>query len=880
MDDDAVIDVTGLKTAHDALGDVAPIKPMTTSDWTTYLGRIQVAGSQPRPRHHRRLRVPLDVMARIESCLHLPPQEQAYLIYLPPPGLVELSAEQLRQPDVLACASALRDAWVDSVRTMATSDPAIPLQAALAEVEGLAADSRWTSWIDAGDAQALDAAALDPQWSGTWSGLDASTRAQLASLPATMPPAARVALLLGTWAGALSRPRLPGEWQAAAEWIAAGTWQLDGIDDLGSARAWSMSTSSPAMLDPEAFAEFCAWAYRRAATWPTFSSQDPLIHERVRTRGLGEYDGLWPTWIREAITRGRLEPEASTTTVVRRAPSIDDLLAELDGLVGLSEVKGQIRSIVSTVAMERERAEQGLPATLPELNMVFTGNPGTGKTTVASLYGRILRALGVLPTGEFHEVTAADLVAGYVGQTALKTRTKIEQADGGILFIDEAYALADSRHGVADRNGYGHEAINELVAQIEARRGSLVVVVAGYSGKMANFLDANPGLRSRFRDPIPFPDLSTEALVEVIRGMAQTAGYEFEPDALAAVRVRIGTMGRAEGFGNAREMRKLLGLIRERMAIRRMADGSTFQLNLITKADIPAYQSGTVDQPRLNAALDRLNALAGLASVKSAIRDLVTGVQMQQLREERGHAPAPIEVGHMAFIGNPGTGKTTVAEQVGDILAGLGILRSGHVVPADRATLVAQYVGQTASRTREAVRQALGGVLFIDEAYSLVQGGPSDFGQEAIAELLVQMEAHRDDLVVILAGYPRQIAVLLDSNPGFSSRVTHRIEFEDFTADELRQVATGMARIRGRSLTPEAAQAIANGAASLRQQKGFANARTVRNLVDASATRHDARIAEVLRTSGPSAISDEQLVTIEAVDVPKFQAPEQFGVYL
>jgi len=871
-------DAEHLAAAHDDLAAAAGLTAMGQQDWADYLEQVRVAASRPRPRQHRRLRVPLDVMARIESCLELGPQDRAYLPYLPPPGLRDLSAGHLKSPDIRAAALVLRDAWLASLAARAAAGPEPSLQAAVSEIAALAGDVDWPRWIDPGDSE--EPAAGTGTDHPSWSTLDASTRTALAGLPAPAEPAARLALLLGIWAGSMSRPRLPGEWQAATQWIAAGTWRLGSIEDLGSARAWSMSTASPAIQDPQAFAAFLSWAYRRASTWPTFSSQDPLIHERVREAGLPEQEGLWPGWIRDAITHGRLEASPASATVLRQAPTIDDLLAELDGLVGLAEVKHQIRSIVATVAMEKERADLGLPATLPELNMVFTGNPGTGKTTVAGLYGRILRALGVLPTGEFHEVTAADLVAGYVGQTALKTRGKIEEADGGILFIDEAYALADSQGGIAGRHGYGHEAINELVAQMEARRGQLVVVVAGYSSKMAGFLEANPGLASRFRDPVGFPDLSDAALVDVITGMAATAGYEFQPQALGAVRGRIASMTRGEGFGNAREMRKLLGVIREHMAARRLQAGDGFQLNLITEADIPAYTAGEVDRPRLQAALERLEGLAGLSSVKAAIKDLAAGVEMQQLRQERGQAVVPVQVGHMAFVGNPGTGKTTVAEQVGDILAALGILRSGHVVTADRGTLVAHFVGQTAARTREAVRQALGGVLFIDEAYALAQGGPADFGQEAIAELLIQMEAHREDLVVILAGYPREIGILLDSNPGFASRVGHRITFEDFTADELRQVAASMARMRGRVLAPEAATALAQAASGLRQQPGFANARTMRNLVDASATRHDARMAGILSQQGASAITDEQLRTIEATDVPAFQTPREYGVYL
>ena len=232
--------------------------------------------------------------------------------------------------------------------------------------------------------------------------------------------------------------------------------------------------------------------------------------------------------------------------------SVDELLAELDALVGLAPVKAEVKLVTALIRVQKLREERDLPVATSSRHLVFTGNPGTGKTTVARLVAQLYRSLGVVEKGHLVETDRAGLVAGYVGQTALKTQAVCEQAMGGILLVDEAYALA--RGGDDD---FGREATDTLVKIIEDRRDDFAVIVAGYPEEMAEFIDSNPGLRSRFPKSIHFPDYATDELVRIFDGMCSKHAYRLDEGAADAVRERFAGAERGRGFGNARMARNL-----------------------------------------------------------------------------------------------------------------------------------------------------------------------------------------------------------------------------------------------------------------------------------------------------------------------------------
>lgn len=289
----------------------------------------------------------------------------------------------------------------------------------------------------------------------------------------------------------------------------------------------------------------------------------------------------------------------------------------------------------------------------------------------------------------------------------------------------------------------------------------------------------------------------------------------------------------------------------------------------------PGAQAGAKGPPRRPAPPDitrkrayqegmrELNQLIGLAEVKQSVRRLVADVRLTQERRRRGLKTSPLVL-HMSFLGNPGTGKTEVARIIGKLLYGIGLLRTGHFVEASRSTLVGEYVGQTDRKTQDVVEAARGGVLFIDEAYELIPRGPgsNDFGYQAVTALVKAMEDAREDLVVILAGYETEMERLWNANPGLKNRIHYHIRFPDYTMDELLQILERMAAKQGYLLGPGAREAARARLEAARQEPFFANARSVRNLMQEARTR----MSERLSRADLRRLTNEQLQTLLAED--------------
>jgi replication-associated recombination protein RarA len=277
--------------------------------------------------------------------------------------------------------------------------------------------------------------------------------------------------------------------------------------------------------------------------------------------------------------------EAATRTADEDPPArpLEELLAELDGLIGLAEVKARVHLVADMLEVQRLRAERDLPTIETSHHLVFTGNPGTGKTTVARLLAQIYRTLGVVQRGHLVETDRSGMVAGYVGQTAPLVTKVFDEADEGMLFIDEAYALSRGRE-----EDFGREAIDQIVKLMEDRRDRVVLVVAGYPEEMEAFLSTNPGLRSRFPTVIDFPDYSTEEIVQIVDSIGAKQRYVLDDDARAKLTDVLDATPRTKGFGNARVGRNLYeaAITRHASRVMRMGERSDEVLTTLTADDV------------------------------------------------------------------------------------------------------------------------------------------------------------------------------------------------------------------------------------------------------------------------------------------------------
>ena len=284
-------------------------------------------------------------------------------------------------------------------------------------------------------------------------------------------------------------------------------------------------------------------------------------------------------------TAGATDAATAAAPALAPARPVEELLAELDALVGLADVKADVRRLTSLLRIQQLRTARGMPTIETSHHLVFTGNPGTGKTTVARLLSQILRSLGVVSRGHLVETDRSHLVAGYVGQTAVRTREVMESALGGTLLIDEAYALA--RGGEQD---FGREAIDTIVKFMEDHRDDLAVIAAGYPEEMATLIDANPGLESRFTRTIHFPDYTTAELVAIFRSMGDANRYQLDAAAIERLTALIEAEPRTRGFGNARFVRNVfesaIGHQAERLSA--VANPTDEQLTTLTADDIVA----------------------------------------------------------------------------------------------------------------------------------------------------------------------------------------------------------------------------------------------------------------------------------------------------
>jgi SpoVK/Ycf46/Vps4 family AAA+-type ATPase len=537
--------------------------------------------------------------------------------------------------------------------------------------------------------------------------------------------------------------------------------------------------------------------------------------------------------------------------------TFEDVMLNLDNMIGLTEIKQKVRDHAKYLTFLKLRRENGFVEE-EEVNIhsVFFGNPGTGKTTVASMMGNLYKKMGLLSKGHVHEVDRVDLVGEYIGQTAPKVKEAIDKARGGVLFIDEAYSLARSNDDTKD---FGREVIEILVKEMSNGAGDLAVIVAGYPKEMHAFLESNPGLRSRFKYFYEFPDYLPQELIRISDFACEHKQVSLNLEAKSKMNQLIteAYRNRDRTFGNARFVHDLVEQGKINLGLRIMGiESKKFEkeeLSEIILSDVEKIKLAKkkilpnipVDEDLLQQGIAELSALIGMQKVKEQILEMI---QLVRFYNESNKNVLNSFYLHTVFLGNPGTGKTTVARILAKIYKALGVLERGQMVETDRQGLVAGYVGQTAIKTTEKIEEAVGGVLFIDEAYALSSyggAGRGDFGDEAIQTLLKKMEDMRGEFFVFVAGYTDNMETFLKANPGLNSRFDKFLKFEDYNPAEMLLIAHQMLDEQKLTITEDADLHLKNYLEFIYnfRDKYFGNARTVRSIINDIIKKQNLRLA-------------------------------------
>lgn len=534
-------------------------------------------------------------------------------------------------------------------------------------------------------------------------------------------------------------------------------------------------------------------------------------------------------------------------------------LERLERLVGMGEVKKTIRNFLSFAGSRkteapkeaRSRLDRGpKPAKQEKINLhfTFTGNQGSGKTTAAELIGEIFCECGLLATGQTVETTPGELLKNseYSGRSQQNLISKVEEAMGGVLFIDEAYDLLKP-----EASGI----VTQLLTEMENRKGSFSVVLAGYRNRMEElFREGNVGLESRFKQIVHIEDYTVEELAEIFRRKAHAKGLSLSEeleDLLPTFLHNWYYDKKRSGWANGREMENLLQGMREKSGGEKL-----LQVSMIPDKQMKY----TTDKMEVDA-MAAIDSMIGLNQMKSEIRKM-------RRRRQNGRITG---MQHFLFCGPPGTGKTTVGGHMGLILKNMGVLESGHLVEVKPNDLVANYVGQTADKARAVFESARDGVLFIDEAYGLIphKEEAHDFRGAVIDMLLDYTDPNgkKGPLCIICAGYEKDLEKLLECNEGLARRFKTRIHFESYSPQELLQILEQVLQKEGFQAEEGYLAAAARDFTENIDEIGRRhNAGYIKRYLDASVDLLDERLE---RTYGEAPVPEAEKNILKTEDAPE-----------
>ena len=530
--------------------------------------------------------------------------------------------------------------------------------------------------------------------------------------------------------------------------------------------------------------------------------------------------------------------------------------------IGWYNFKTRMAEMVSICDIGKLRKDSGLAVNSPRLHTIIIGNPGTGKSSCVPIMARLYKSLGMLDTDEIRTTSITKIASSNVNGEYENMLAAINSAQGGMLVFENAHEL----YRTEKNNNYDTEQriIRALIEGLEnvKKYPKWMLVLVGEPDGLESVLATNPDLKKHFSSPIYMDDFKPDELGRIAMSCCDSRKLILTDEAKAKLEMYIlhKYNHRGSGFQNAWMVHELFddhivpAMYRRLQTITRP---TREQLETVEASDIPMVSSTSGD------AMAELDKLVGLGKIKTKVKDYLNAVKLAGRRMELG-LPTNMPRLHMAFLGNPGTGKTTVAEIIGKVFASWGILSGGRVIRTEKSQMVGQYIGETEFKMRNLLERAHGNILFIDEAYQLVEGGEKDFGRIVMNSLLTELGKENLDMVVILAGYTAPMKQLLESNEGIESRFPNVFNFEDYTTDELVEIGKLMIHKQGFTLTPGAE---ANMRAIVEEESEkpsprFGNGRFMSNLL-----QNEILATLGARTSKIDSPTKEELSTILPEDV-------------
>ena len=559
--------------------------------------------------------------------------------------------------------------------------------------------------------------------------------------------------------------------------------------------------------------------------------------------------------------------------------SLQLILEELNGYVGLKNLKHSLSEFITYINFVQERKKQGIDVKENlTAHCIFLGNPGTGKTSIARILGRFFKSVGLLENGHVVEVDRSTLVGEYIGETAQKTEKVIKQALGGILFIDEAYTLKRDTNG----NDFGQEAIDIILKRMEDFNGKFFVIAAGYPELMQNFLNSNPGLKSRFTHLFLFDDFSANELVEIYKLFSSRDKFIITPEAeeLLTNKLKLIYENDKNSLGNARFVRNLFNETKVQLSKRyhslkyderNFYASSTIIIDDILSAfnNYEKHSKGFVfNDDKLNKYLNELNNLVGLEDVKKTFSKLLASIKVEQLKKERAISSLPKNLNSI-FICDPGAGTSTVARLFGKVFKELSLIESGQLVEIDSSYFYGLNKIDSYLTLDKIFQDSIGKIIVVNDSVITLKA-KSDFSDSLLQYFLKKLYLYRDKVVAVLTGNQDEFEDLFESVPVIENQFPNIYNFGHYSTRQLLEIALNICQKKNYQLEEGAWQQMLDLLAKLRsdKNKNFYNARTIKEILNKAIANQEERIISLKHPK------DADLMTITYEDFTGLSSDE------